>query len=253
MRTYAVAALSLCLAAAGFTPASHAQFADGTSFTLPPPPPTPTSSCFGCGGGGGNVGGNRGYSGPRPAPPPTKRDLADPEIDAGQTAESVYETSKSPSDYNTAEWHLKQALAYIPGWGPAEESLCELYIASEEYGKALAACQIAAGRTNEFKGPRVVKKWLDTNRIPWLVMKMHEKDYNDGVAAYRRECGSSGNENLNNGITALENGGPGVVDMSANSDAQVARCKQTRMTLFAQNKALTDEVAAWKKQNPVRQ
>lgn len=250
MRSFAVTAFFICLFTLGFSTASSAQFAAGTSFALPPPPPTPSSSCFGCGGGGGSRGGGGYQSRPAPAPAPTKRDFADPEFDAGQVSLDAYETSHSNSDYVTAESHFKMALTILPSWGVAHERLCELYGYSEQYNDALAQCQAALRNTDDFKNGRTVKKWLETTHIPWLLLKIHSKAYESGVATYHSQCGSSANANLNNGITVLESGSADVVDLRADSGAQVEKCKTTMTALFAQSKSLNDEVAAWNKLHP---
>lgn len=243
MRSFAVTAFAICLLTLGFSATGSAQFASGTSFTLPPPPPTPTSSCFGCGGsGGGNT--------QRSAAEPTRRDFAGPELDTGDASLSAYENSHSLSDFYEAETHLKAALSYINKWGPAEKSLCELYGDAEKYEIALVACQIAAEHTSDFKNGRIVKKWLVTEHIPWLVLRIHSKAYEAGVAAYNSNCGSSAEASLNNGITVLESGGADVVDLRADSGAQVEKCKATLVALMAQSKSLNDEVAAWNKQHP---
>ena len=251
MRILALTASLLCLVTFAYPPASSAQFAAGTNFTLPPPPPTPTSSCYGCGGGGGNRGGGGNQSRPAPAPAPTKRDFADPEFDAGQVSLDAYETSHSYSDFVTAEAHFKNALYYLPSWGVAHERLCELYGYAERYNDALAQCQVALRHTGDFKNGRAVKKWLESDHIPWLLLKIHSKDYESGVATYKSQCGSSANANLNNGITILESGSAdNVVDMRADSGAQVEKCKTTITALFAQSKSLNEEVAAWNKLHP---
>jgi hypothetical protein len=250
MRSFSVAASVLCIFTFLHPTSSSAQFAAGTDFTLPPPPPTPTSSCYGCGGGGGNRGGSGNQSRPAPAPAPTKRDFADPEFDAGQVSLDAYETSHSYSDYVTAESHFKTALAYLPSWGVAHERLCELYSYAEQYNDALAQCQVALRNRDDFKNGRTVKKWLETSHIPWLLLKVHSKAYESGVATYKSQCGSSANANLNNGITVLESGSADVVDLRADSGAQVEKCKTTLTALFAQSKSLNDEVGAWNKLHP---
>jgi tetratricopeptide (TPR) repeat protein len=247
MRAPALAAFLLCLVTFGYALTSSAQFAAGTNFTLPPPPPTPTSSCYGC-GGGGNRGGGGNQS--RPAPAPTKRDFADPEFDAGRVSLDAYETSHSYSDFVSAESHFKTALAYLPNWGVAHERLCELYGDDEQYNDALAHCQVALRNTGDFKNGRTVKKWLETAQIPWLLLQIQYKAYESGVATYNSQCGSSANANLNNGITILESGSDNVVDLGADSGAQVEKCKTTITALFAQSKSLNEEVASWNKLHP---
>ncbi|HEY5027106.1 MAG TPA: hypothetical protein VIK39_01740 [Candidatus Angelobacter sp.] len=186
---------------------------------------------------------------PRYSPPPTRRDYADDANDTGYHYLSQYWHSGSQQDYQQAEDNLQVALSYIPGYAPAEYNLCQLYGRAEVYADAIYACQIAAASSRQFRKSKEMKKWLLEDHIPWLILKSHEKAYNDLVKKYDADCGTGeAAGQLGNGIAATiepEKGLP--VDLRADTMAMVHKCQAAATNLTVQATSLNNEIDVWNK------
>ena len=182
---------------------------------------------------------------PHYQPPPDSNDSASSATDAGYAAYRRYWSSGSQTDFNEAYQQFQNAFANIPQYGPAELGLCLLFERSGDYGKAIAACQIAT-ESHRFAHGRDVKKWLLKEMIPFLVIDLHQEEYKGVVAEYDRKCGGGETANqFNNGIVAAESEQGLVVDLRANASQTVADCSKAAGDILVRASALNNEIAAW--------
>ena len=187
---------------------------------------------------------------PHYQPQPDNNDHASSATDAGYAAYRRYWSSGSQADFNEAYQQFQNAFANIPQYGPAELGLCRLYERSGDYGKAIAACQIAT-ESHRFAHGRDVKKWLLKEMIPFLTIDLHQEEYKGAVAEYDRKCGGGETANqFNNGIVAAESEQGLAVDLRANASQTVADCSKAAGDIVVRASALNNEIAAWNARHP---